>query len=165
MGSIANATRRHTHTLTHVSVYIYIYIYIYKPIDTERKREICACVDYLFPSKYKCHEHERNKRCGIEFKLRGLVFIVSMVVSAESKEESTADESIVEELVVLRLPQTGNLQTSSATHFRLIGLKEGKPFLQVGNEVFQGTFEKPLGTILLFGNQGNDNNVTATLCF
>jgi hypothetical protein len=44
-------------------------------------------------------------------------------------------------------------------------LKEGKPFLQVGNEVFQGTFEKPLGTILLFGNQGNDNNVTATLCF
>jgi hypothetical protein len=54
-----------------------------------------------------------------------------MVVSAESKEESTADESIVEELVVLRLPQTGNLQTSSATHFRLI-----VSFAVDGNEPF-----------------------------
>ncbi|GJD10822.1 hypothetical protein Gasu2_49920 [Galdieria sulphuraria] len=76
-----------------------------------------------------------------------------MVLPTESKEDNTTEESILEEYVLLKLPQTTKCLSSNATDFRLIGLEEGRPFLQIGNEVFQGTFDKPLGTILLFGDQ------------
>ncbi|GJQ11798.1 hypothetical protein GpartN1_g3589.t1 [Galdieria partita] len=81
-----------------------------------------------------------------------------MVLPTETDEENTTEETIVEEYVLLKLPQTAKFLTSSATHFRLIGLEEGKPFLQIGNEVFQGSFEKPLGTVLLFGDQDGRNS-------
>eukprot|EP00871_Galdieria_phlegrea_P003913 jgi/Galph1/4522/GphlegSOOS_G3158.1 len=67
-----------------------------------------------------------------------------------SREERKSKERLEEEFVVLRLPQTTVMDSITADNFRLIGVGADRPFLQIGNQIFEGNIREPMGTFLLF---------------